>query len=167
LILQKLLKGVLSMKKITTNLLLGLIITSTIYFCINSNNKVKAENAYKPIEGSTEELYQDIFVTLLEPYINKAIDNYYLKYFKHFPGFDPYSVDVLSVERPNGYRTFLFVLKLKVIPYFGPHLSVGEDHITFKIGAGNEVQVEKFEHIKSYELPLHYQNEIINQWPPI
>ena len=33
----------------------------------------------RPPKGSLEELYQDIFMTMLMPYIDKAVDNYYEK----------------------------------------------------------------------------------------
>lgn len=33
----------------------------------------------------------------------------------------PYTVYVLSADRPNGYRTFVFNLKLRVDSYIGPH----------------------------------------------
>ncbi len=75
-------------------------------------------------------------------------------------------VDVLSIDRPNGDRTFEFIIQVQVMPYFGPHNEVGVDNITFKISIGNEVQLEKYEHIKSFELPWNYQDEIINKWPP-
>lgn len=106
----------------------------------------------KPPERSTEELYQDIFVTLLTPHINKAIEDYYGGQY----GIAPYLVKVLSAERPNGYRTFTFRIKLKILPYTGPHNAIGEDHITFYIRYGSEVKMEKFEHIESYELPPYY-----------
>lgn len=145
-----------------------LIVTVIIsFYYINPISRVKVDinNTYKPIEGSTEELYQDIFVSLLDPYIQKAINDYYLKYFKGPPLFAPYSVNILNVERPNGYRTFLFIIKLQVSPYFGPHLVVGTDNITIKVDASGKAQVEKFEHIESFELPPHYQG-VVKKWPP-
>lgn len=100
----------------------------------------------KPIEGSSEELYQDIFVTLLLQHIDNAVENYYGTYYT----VAPYMVNVLSVERPNGYRTFEFIIELEILPYTGPHNVVGIDHITIKVSSGPKIEVEKFEHIKSY-----------------
>ncbi|MBU3176848.1 DUF3888 domain-containing protein [Clostridium estertheticum] len=75
---------------------------------------------------------------------------------------DPWAIDILSVERPTGYRTFVFVIKMDVIPYVGPHLGVGVDRITITIDENAEAKVTKFEHIKSYylELPPNYQDII-------
>ncbi len=99
-----------------------------------------------------EELYQDVFMTMLLPYIQEAVSNYYEENTGYSPNVDPYGPVILSIERPNGYRTFLFIIKLEVAPYLGAHNSIGVDHITIRVSAG-EVKVEKFEHIKSYPVP--------------
>lgn len=70
----------------------------------------------------------------------------------------PYTVYVLSAERPNGYRTFFFSLKLQVDSYIGPHISVGLDYATFTVGGSGDVKIEKYEHIKSYVLPPNYED---------
>ncbi|MBU3156360.1 DUF3888 domain-containing protein [Clostridium estertheticum] len=55
---------------------------------------------------------------------------------------DAWAIDILSVERPNGYRTFLFIIKMEVIPYVGPHLSVGVDRITITVDGIGEGLLE-------------------------
>lgn len=118
------------------------------------------EMPYQPPEQSTEELYQDIFLSLLLPYIQNEVDKYYSKYLTSPPIVDPYMVDILSAQRPNGYRTYFFRLKLQVNSYIGPHNSVGLDYITVTVGGSGDVKVEKFEHIKSYALPPNYDHLI-------
>lgn len=72
----------------------------------------------------------------------------------------PYTVNVVHIERPNGYRTFFYRLKLQVNSYIGPHISVGLDYLTVTIDGSGNVQVQKFEHIESYALPLNYEKII-------
>jgi hypothetical protein len=116
----------------------------------------------KSLQHSKEELYQDIFCSLLMPCIQKSVHDYYTKFLTDIPGVDPWNIDILSVERPNGYRTFVFVIKMEVIPYVGSHLGVGVDRIAITLDGNGEVRVTKFEHIKSYylDLPPNYQNII-------
>jgi hypothetical protein len=121
-------------------------------------------NKYREIENSKEELYKDIFITLLEPYTEKAIADYYSKYLNSPPQEDPWYVKVLNVERPRP-KSFEFVIKVEVAPYIGPHNSVGIDHITFNVNSSGDVKLEKFEHIKSFEIVPGYQS-IIKTWPP-
>jgi hypothetical protein len=158
------------MKKILLAVII-LIVLISIPFYVIINNKLKSEsktlvNAYRPPEGSNEELYQDIFLSLLEPHTEKAISDFYSKYLFDLPGSAPYFEDVLSVKRIGDEpRTFDFLIKLEVAPYIGPHNSVGIDHITFRVQGSGEVTLEKFEHIKSFEIAPNYQY-IIKQWPP-
>jgi hypothetical protein len=93
------------------------------------------------------------------------VDNYYKEYLTESPTIAPYDVTILSVDRVGEYRTFDFLLKLELHPYLGPHLDVGTDYITLRINPVNYVKVEKFEHIKSWELPPHYQNTIKKKLP--
>lgn len=159
------------MKKalITVCVVVGLV--SIPFFTHIQMKKFGAEihplaNSYKPISGSTEKLYHDIFLSLLEPYTERAIDDFYSKYLSYVPGSAPYFEEVLNVQRMgNKPSTFDFLIKLEVKPYIGPHNSVGVDHITFRVRASGEVTLEKFEHIKSYDIAPNYQH-IIKKWPP-
>ena len=117
----------------------------------NSNRILETKTSFEPSippEGTVEEIYHDTIMSLIYPYVADAITDYYGQPFAH----DPWSDTILSIERPNGYRTYYFVIELEVIPYYGPHNSVGIDHLTISIKT-NEVKVEKFEHIKTYFIP--------------
>lgn len=120
---------------------------------------------YIPPEKSREELYQDIFMTLLLPYIQAEVDKYYEEYLSYPPIVAPYDVKILEAQRLNGYRGFDFRLKIELHPYVGPHLDVGLDYITVRVNPVDKVKIEKFEHIKSYELPPNYQDIIKKKLP--
>lgn len=106
----------------------------------------------KPAEGSIEEIYQDVFITLLLPYIEEAVTDYYEKNTGYSPSVDPWEPDIISIARPKGYRTFLFVIKLEVSPFLGAHNSIGVDRLTIRVSSG-EIKVEEFEHIKDFPIP--------------
>ncbi|MBU5677926.1 DUF3888 domain-containing protein [Alkaliphilus sp. MSJ-5] len=141
------------MKKIIFVVSLLIISFVSGYFIHKYSFEIKTQLSQDAIlQGSKQELYQDIFVTLLLPFIDKAVEEYYGSSYN----VAPYDVEVLSIERPNAYRTFAFKIKLKVMPYIGPHLYAGEDHITISLEL-DEVRIIEFEHIKGYELPPHYK----------
>lgn len=119
-----------------------------------------ALNTRKLPEQSKEELYQDITISLFMPYIQNQVDKYYSTYLTQPPMVAPYTVNVINVERPNGYRTFFFRLKLQVNSYIGPHINVGLDNLTVTIDGSGNVKIEEFEHIESYELPSNYEDII-------
>lgn len=138
------------------SIIVGLLFINFILISHFPNNVYAMKN--KPVQHSTEELYQDIFCSLLMPYIDKTIDKYYTKHLTDLPTVDPWDINILSVERPSGYRTFSFVIKIQVIPYVGPHLGVGIDRITLTVSGTGVVDVISFSHIKDYRLPPNYQS---------
>lgn len=117
----------------------------TVFATEPINNAKQGLNfEYTPSEGSIEELYKDIIVTLLEPVITDAITAHYgiqLQY-------DLFDIDFLNIERPN-YRSFTFIIKLQIRPFVDAHNTIGIDEITIRLSPG-ETKVEKYEHIKSF-----------------
>lgn len=129
-------------------------------FCFNFNAEtillqryivgyIKTYSPQKPPEHSMEELYHDISMSVLQPNIQKAVNDYYKASIGISPSVDPWQTDIQYIERPHGYRTYLFQIKLEVLPYIGPHRTIGADRITLEVSTG-EVRVVKFEHIESY-----------------
>lgn len=118
-----------------------------------------AEKMPKPIEQSREELYHDLFITLLLPNIDKPINEYYSKVLTVSPTVYGYMVDVISSERVYGYRSFRFKITIEVLPVVGPHISVGKDRLTFDIGAGGPKLIH-YEHLETHDLPKHWQHII-------
>ena len=114
----------------------------------------------KPLESSQEQIHHDILASLLMPYILKSVNDYYSKFLNHPLSVAPWDVDFLSEEQPN--NNFRFVIKIKVLPYLGPHIRVGEDNITMSVEGPGEVVVNNFEHIKSdyLNLPSNWQHII-------
>jgi len=123
-------------------LIVGLIVC---IFSLNSTLTLANESKCNSSTGSNEELYQDIFTTLIYPYIKEAIEEYYGKPYCC----DPWDIKILNIERQS---TACFIVKIQIIPYTGAHNTVGIDNITIRISS-EEAKVEGFEHIKSYEIP--------------
>ena len=114
----------------------------------------------KPLQGSQEQIHHDILCSLLMPYIDKSVDDYYAKFLNYTLRVDPWDVEILSEERPT--NAFRFVIKMKVFPYVGPHIRVGDDNITMSVEGPGIVVVNNFEHIKSdyLNLPSNWQHII-------
>ncbi len=142
------------MKKIIISVCLIIILaySSSLALSIELEPNVKEglHYEYTPKEGSIEELYKDVIASLIAPYISKAIENYYHDQYLYDLG----RVKFLQIERPSGYRSFIFIIKVQVQPFIGAHNTIGVDNITIKIEGGNPT-VENFEHIKSFQIPPH------------
>jgi hypothetical protein len=104
---------------------------------------------YTPAEGSIEELYKDIIVVLIEPYITEALKEHYGRLLQY----DLFGIEFLKIERAE-YRSFDFLIKLQIQPFVGAHNFIGIDNITMRVSPV-ETKVLKFKHIKSFPLPSH------------
>lgn len=143
------------MKRFLMVLILVTITTSYAF-------KYEAETRYTPPQKSREELYQDIFISLLSPQIDKAINEYYQNFLTSLPTVYPYDVYVEKAERIGEYRSFEFTVIIKVHPVVGPHIDVGLDRLTFYIDGSGNMKLRKFEHIRDYELPDHWKHILKN-----
>ena len=114
---------------------------------------------YQSAENSKEIIYRDMVISLLIPYMQKEINNYYKEYLTELPIIFPYSVDIVNVEREGGSG---YLIRLEVIahPFVGAINTVGDDRMIIETGAFGSVQIKKFEHIKSYPLPWNWQHII-------
>ncbi len=154
------------MKKIILVTFILCIFTIGIFLITNKNiNSFDTQPSINQFDSMmpNDQVYYYLFITMLHPYVQKAIADYYCEYMTLLPCEAPYSYKFTSIEKTPGLN-YSYTLEMEVQPYVGPHLSVGRDRITFKIEL-NEVKVEKFEHIESYELPTNYQNIIKKKLP--
>ena len=160
------------MKKLLTVAFISFILISSASSLTTTNNKTLLSNAASHIASinngifnrvQQEQIYRDLSITMLYPHVEKAIDNYYSDYMTYLPHEDPYSYEFVKIDKTPG-KNYDYTIVIEVLPYVGPHLSVGKDQITFKIDLDG-VKFEKFEHLESYELPPYYQNIIKKKLP--
>jgi hypothetical protein len=110
--------------------------------------------------NQTEDSYQRIVLTLLSPNIQAQIGKYYENKLTENPTFAPFlSSNKLEVK----YFSSHIDVNVTVIPYVGPHLSVGKDTMKFRIDNLGRVENVNYEHIEDYKLPLNWQHIIRHQ----
>ncbi|GGA41011.1 DUF3888 domain-containing protein [Paenibacillus physcomitrellae] len=137
------------------------IISLTLILILLSPIQTNAEKSYYiPQEDSTELRLQDMLMNFINPYINDAIQGYYQHLLRELPLVYPYFVDMIESHRVNGFRGFILSITLDVTPVIGPHISVGKDRLTFEISAGPKAKLVNYTHLKTYELPTHWQDII-------
>ncbi|MDT3425577.1 hypothetical protein J2Z22_001096 [Paenibacillus forsythiae] len=98
-----------------------------------------------------------VILTLLSPYIQEELDRCY-KGTKH-PSvqFAPFLSDTVVVKMV--YYSSHIEIELRVFPYVGPHLTIGEDELTFRIDNTGKVKGLGCRHIRDdFPLPWNYQS---------
>lgn len=115
-------------------------------------------NADQVEENPEDILYQDVIITALAPTIISAVTDYYKNIYSETPLYDFSFIKIINIERPNGYRTAHFIIKIEVKPFFGPHIPVGKDILSIELSYPGTQVLTNFEHIEDYPLPEHYKN---------
>ncbi|WP_026477812.1 DUF3888 domain-containing protein [Alkaliphilus transvaalensis] len=58
---------------------------------------------------------------------------------------------LLNYKKTQGLpRTFYFIIDIELVPYIGPHNSVGIDQITLIVEGSCDVEIVDFRHIKDF-----------------
>lgn len=144
---------IIRLKKLIVPALIAILIGGIAFikgFSFGSATQTSSKQ-YDPPQGSSEWLYNDDLKTVLLPYVQGAVSNYYEENTGYSPIVDIWgNSDIISIKRLNGYT---FIIKFEVSPYLGAHNSIGVDHITLKVSPSGEVKIENFEHINSYPIP--------------
>jgi hypothetical protein len=104
-----------------------------------------------------EDPYQRIVLTLLFPNIQAQISKYYGNKLTESPSYDPFlGGNTLDVK----YFSSHIDVNATVIPYVGPHLSVGKDTMKFRINNSGRVEIVNYDHIEDHELPPNWKHII-------
>jgi hypothetical protein len=146
--------------KVCLAAIIVILVTASVLVCAHAyrvGQYSKADMTQAPPGQTETEIYQEMLITALDPYIQKSVTEYYGKiygYSKMGVFAPPYVVQVMGATRPTADQTY--ELRLEVEPYTGPHDEVGIDHITMRISP-TEIDIVKFEHIKSFPLPPNLQ----------
>ncbi|UOY92412.1 DUF3888 domain-containing protein [Ectobacillus sp. JY-23] len=117
-----------------------------------------AANTTFPVGGSKEELYQDIFISLLHPTIQQKMNEFYKTILTVDPVVYPYEITVREAKRIGEGRTFQFLLTVRVSPVVGAHIDVGLDEFVFYIDSST-FKIIRFTHLKTEKnFPPHLQH---------
>lgn len=129
-----------------------------IVVVITIKNSIVNTTAKQTEEESQDILYQDVILTALSTTINTAIEDYYKNILTVSPLYDSSFIKILNIERPNGDRTWYFIINIEVKPFIGPHIPVGKDRISIELSYPGLQEILSFEHVEDYPLPERYQN---------
>ena len=77
---------------------------------------------------TSEELYMDLLASLLYPYIQPAVSQYY----KNIDLVSYEFLQFLDIKNLNNLGRYYFEFKVKVYTFEGAHNYIGEDIITFR-----------------------------------
>lgn len=148
-----------------------LILQLTIMLSINcyglqlgNNPKESITQLHRLDDVTKEEIYKEIFITLLYPNIEKALADYYKASANEHINKDPWNVKIKNIDISQD-ENYAFSIKFLILSYAKSHNFVGEDNITFLVSLRG-TKLSKFEHLKAYPITPKHQ-EIMKKSLPI
>ncbi|MFS0869187.1 DUF3888 domain-containing protein [Paenibacillus xylanilyticus] len=110
---------------------------------------------------SRELQLQDMIVLSLYSHMKKELEKAYADVLTTSPNLYPYDVDILDIERVDGFRGFTFQITLEAAPTVGPHIVVGKDVFTYQISPPFNVKLTLYQHRdgpNKNAIPWNYSN---------
>ncbi|MBM7837311.1 hypothetical protein JOC54_000542 [Alkalihalobacillus xiaoxiensis] len=110
-------------------------------------------------DSSFLSIYDSLTLFLMGP-IEQEVADYYESILTESPMLYPYQIDVQSVTRIDGFRSFSFRYQIEVEPVVGPHIAVGRDLVTLEVSplVPSLVKVTQFNHLETYKLPPQWEH---------
>ncbi len=141
-------------KKMLFTALLSLILISQLLLC--------STKALSNITLDDPVRLNDMVITLLLPPIRNEVENFYEPYLTIKPTVATYyATEIIDIHGGehihDGVYNSNYIVTVMVLPYVGPHISVGKDLITLKVQPSG-VSLEAYEHLESHKLPQHLQS---------
>ncbi len=147
-----------------TQLIVILILSGILLFemvlCLQKNYNLPT---FRQCQTTVSETKDELIIASFMDNIIEDSSKFYDNYFPDGLGYINYMYKIKSIykkgEPVNIYITF------EGTPIVGPHISVGDDEITYKVDVFGNKTLEKFIHIKSYEIPERLNINLIKPYP--
>lgn len=126
---------------------------------IGRDDAVKEVSSVLEGQSASEKLLVYLFLDAIREQSNL----FYKPYYTVNPTVAYYFTAVKEIKETgaNTYITF------SMSPYIGPHDTIGEDEVTFRVDHSGRITAEEFRHLKSYSLPDQLSHIEKGELPPL
>lgn len=146
-------------KVIIIAIVVSFAMLTTVFFAVIRQN----DSSEKAITTFKEQSAKDtLLVCVFLEAIREESYKFYAPYYTLSPTIAYYSATVKGVKEYGANIDITFMS----LPYIGPHDTIGEDEITFRVTHSGEITPREFRHVKSYPLPSNL-SDIQIALPPV
>jgi hypothetical protein len=139
--------------------LTGILLFEMVYY-LQKNHTLPT---FKQYQTTTSETKDELIIALFMDNIEADSSKFYDNYFPEGLGYINYEYKIIDIKKEgepvNVHITF------EGTPIVGPHISVGDDKITYKVDVFGNKTLEKYVHKKSYEIPERLKINMIKPYP--
>lgn len=137
-----------------------LMLSASVCLLIGYRSRAaKAASAVFPSQSASNQ----VLVCLFTDRIQEQTDRFYAAYYTVSPTIAYYMTAVKNIEKEDGGFSVTFA----ALPYLGPHDTIGEDEIIFRVRHSGETTLIAFRHLKSYPLPDNLRSLEKGALPPV
>lgn len=137
---------------------LSFILFMEIIFFIQKKNIIPAFS-YKATTKA--EIKDELIIALFMDNIKADSNTFYNNYFSTELEYFNYEFKVKDISKKDNYIYITF----GITPMYGAHNPVGDDESTYKVDVFGNKTLEKFVHLKSYEILERFHDIIIKPLP--
>jgi len=142
-------------------ILLSVILIIELIYYFHDNPIIPTFNQKTP---STSELKDELLITLFMNHIESDSSTFYNNYFNTTLEYYDYETKILDIKNGNiPNRTKL--ITFGSTPMIGAHNPVGYDKITYSVDVLGNVTLDKFSHLKSFDVPEWLRDSLIKPYP--
>jgi hypothetical protein len=141
-------------------LILSGILLFEMVFYLQKNYTLPTFKQYQTTEFETKE---ELIIALFMDNIIADSKKFYDNYFPNGLGYINYQYKIKNIKK-EGEPVNIYIT-LEGGPIVGPHISVGDDEITYKVDVFGNKTLENFNHKKSYEIPERENIKMIKPYP--
>ncbi len=113
---------------------------------------------------SADELKDELLITLFMNHIESDSSTFYDNYFNTRLAYYDYETKILDIKNGN-IPNRVKVITFGITPMIGAHNPVGYDEITYTVDVLGNVTLDKFSHLKSFDIPKWLRDSLIQPYP--
>lgn len=134
-----------------------LILLSLMLLALHDKKKPEGMQTFSVDAVTEDEIKNELIIALFIESITKNVNHFYSEFYSGQIAVYNYEVDVLELEKNNGYISIEF----GVTPQIGAHNPLGYDELTYSIDSAGNGKLTKYDHIKNYPVPERFIEYII------
>ncbi|HKL99637.1 MAG TPA: DUF3888 domain-containing protein [Mobilitalea sp.] len=147
-------------KPIILIVLLSLVIIATVIY--SQKNEVKETVSHKTSEEA--DMKDELIIYLFMDNIKSDSSTFYDYYFSSQLTYYSYETKVLELKKDYAEGGIIHIT-FGSTPMIGAHNPVGYDELVYKVDAFGNITLEKYTHLKSFDIPEWLRENMIKPYP--
>ena len=136
-----------------------LILFAFLVFSVHYRERGPATETFSVHSATKEEITDELVIALFIKDITDELTGFYSGYYSGEIAVYNYEVAVLDIEKKE---PGLISVRFGATPQIGAHNPLGYDELVYQVDSCGSKELAGHEHLKDYEVPERFREDIIN-----